>query len=107
MIPIRDTIPSKRYPVVNTTLIGINIIVFFIQMSSSHSQGVGLEQFMYTYGLVPARFSIPYISSHFTLSHQLFSLISFMFLHGGFMHLVGNIWTLYIFGDNVEDRLGS
>ncbi len=103
MIPIRDTIPSKNYPVVNTTLIGVNIVVFLIQMS----QGIGLERFIYTYGLVPARFSIPYISSHFTLTQQLFSLISFMFLHGGFMHILGNLWTLYIFGDNVEDRLGS
>ena len=103
MIPIRDTIPSKNYPIVNTALIGINIVVFFIQMS----QGIELERFIYTYGLVPARFSMPYISSHFTFTQQLFSLISFMFLHGGFMHLVGNLWTLYIFGDNVEDRLGS
>ena len=103
MIPIRDTIPSKNYPVVNSTLIGINIVVFLIQMS----QGTGLARFIYTYGLVPARFSVPYISSHFTFSQQLFSLISFMFLHGGFMHIVGNMWFLHIFGDNVEDRLGS
>jgi len=87
MIPIRDTIPSKNYPIVNTALIGINIAVFFIQMS----QGVGLERFIYTYGLVPARFSVPDISSYFTFTQQLFSLISFMFLHGGFMHLVGNL----------------
>nr|MDA3895309.1 rhomboid family intramembrane serine protease [Desulfobacteraceae bacterium] len=59
------------------------------------------------YGLVPARFSVPEISSYFTFTQQLISLLSFMFLHGGFMHLVGNMWTLYIFGDNVEDRLGS
>jgi len=103
MIPIRDTIPSKNYPVMNSTLIGINIVVFLIQMS----QGIGLERFIYTYGLVPARFSAPHISSHFTLDQQLFSLISYMFLHGGFMHILGNLWTLYIFGDNVEDRLGS
>ena len=103
MIPIRDTIPSKNYPIVNTALIGINIAVFLFQMS----QGVGLERFIYTYGLVPARFSVPDISSYFTFTQQLFSLISFMFLHGGFMHLVGNLWTLYIFGDNVEDHLGS
>lgn len=103
MIPIRDTIPSKNYPIVNTILIGINIAVFFIQMS----QGVGLGRFIYTYGLVPARFSIPDISSYFTFTQQLFSLISFMFLHGGVMHLMGNLWMLYIFGDNVEDHLGS
>lgn len=107
MIPIRDTIPSKNYPVVNSTLIGVNLVVFLIQVSSFQSHGIELERFIYTYGLVPARFSIPYISSHFTLTQQLFSLISFMFLHGGFMHILGNLWTLYIFGDNVEDRLGS
>lgn len=103
MFPIRDTIPTKNYPVVNYALIGINIVVFFIQMS----QGAGLERFVYTYGLVPARFSVPYIASHFTLFQQAFSLISFMFLHGGIMHIIGNMWMLYIFGDNIEDRLGS
>ena len=99
MIPIRDTVPSKNYPVVNTTLIMINVAVFFIQIS----QETGFEQFVYTYGLVPARYTAPDIFSPFTL----FSLISFMFLHGGFIHLIGNMWSLYIFGDNVEDRLGS
>jgi len=103
MIPIRDTIPSQKYPVVNLTLIGINIVVFLIQMS----QGTGIDRFTYTYGLVPARFSVPYISSHFTFTQQLFSLISYMFLHGGIMHILGNMWFLHIFGDNVEDRLGS
>ncbi len=107
MIPIRDTIPSKNYPVVNSTLIGVNLVVFLIQVSSFQSQSIELERFIYTYGLVPARFSVPYISSYFTSSQQLFSLISFMFLHGGVMHIVGNMWFLHIFGDNVEDRLGS
>lgn len=103
MIPIRDTVTSKNYPVVNTTLIAINVVVFFFQMS----MGAGLEKFVYTYGLVPARYSVPYIASHFTIAQQLFALISFMFIHGGFWHLLGNMWSLYIFGDNVEDRFGS
>lgn len=103
MIPIRDTVPSKNYPIVNLTLIGINILVYIIQMS----QGPNLEQFVYTYGLVPARYSNPYISSYFTLSQQIVALITFMFLHGGFWHILGNMWFLYIFGDNVEDCLGS
>lgn len=103
MIPLRDTVSSRHYPVVNLSLIGINVLVFLVQMS----QGPALEQFVYTYGLVPARFSVPAISSHFTFSQQVFSLISFMFLHGGMMHIIGNMWMLYIFGDNVEDRLGS
>ncbi|UCF71936.1 MAG: rhomboid family intramembrane serine protease [Deltaproteobacteria bacterium] len=103
MIPIRDTIRSKNYPVVNTVIIVLNVLVFFMQPSG----GEGLKSFIFTYGLVPARYTIPAISSYFTSSQQLFSFLSFMFLHGGFFHLLGNMWSLYIFGDNVEDRLGS
>ena len=102
MIPIRDTIPSKNYPVANNTIIGINVIIFLFEMS----QGANLDRFVYIYGLVPARYSMPQISSYFTTGQQLFSWLSFMFLHGGFWHLLGNMWFLYIFGDNVEDRLG-
>jgi len=103
MIPIRDTIRSKNYPVVNITIIVLNILLFIIELS----QGEGLNRFIYTYGLVPARYSITSISSYFTFGQQVFSFISFMFLHGGLFHLLGNMWSLYIFVDNVEDRLGS
>lgn len=102
MIPIRNTIPSKNYPVVNTCIIAANIGVYLLQLSL----GVDEDVFVYTYGLVPARYSNPHISGYFTITQQLFSFFSFMFLHGGFWHLLGNIWFLYIFGDNVEDRLG-
>ncbi len=102
MIPIRDTIASKNYPVVNNTIIGINVVLFLFELS----QGANLDRFVYIYGLVPARYSMPQISSYFTTGQQLLSLLSFMFLHGGFWHLLGNMWFLYIFGDNVEDRLG-
>lgn len=103
MIPLRDTIPSHTYPIVNYTLIGINIFAFIVQLS----KGPAMEAFIYTYGLVPARFTDADIRSYFTLTQQMASLVSFMFLHGGFWHILGNMWTLYIFGDNVEDRLGS
>jgi len=102
MIPIRDTIASKNYPVVNYTIIGINVVLFLFELS----QGANLDRFLYIYGLVPARYSMPQISSYFTTGQQLLSLLSFMFLHGGFWHLLGNMWFLYIFGDNIEDRLG-
>jgi membrane associated rhomboid family serine protease len=102
MIPIRDTIPSKNYPIVNNTIIGINVVVYLVQISLVPD----LNRFVYIYGLVPARYSIPQITSYFSMSQQIFSLISFMFLHGGFWHLLGNMWSLYIFGDNIEDRLG-
>ena len=102
MIPLRDAEPANNYPLVNNVLIGINAVVFLLQMS----QGGEANQFVYIYGLVPARYSIPQISAYFSIPHQIFSFISFMFLHGGFWHLLGNMWSLYIFGDNVEDRLG-
>ena len=102
MIPLRDTVPAKTYPVVNNVIIGINVAIFLYQLT----QGAGLDRFIYIYGLVPARYSVPQIGDYFTVPQQLFSFLSFMFLHGGFWHLLGNMWSLYIFGDNVEDRLG-
>jgi hypothetical protein len=103
MIPIRDTTPSTRVPVVNNTIIGINVVLFLVQLT----QGPAQDHFVYLYGLVPAKFTIPQVSAYFTFSHKILSLFTFMFLHGGFIHLIGNMWSLHIFGDNVEDRLGS
>jgi membrane associated rhomboid family serine protease len=103
MIPLRDTTPTRNYPVANTAIIGINVVVYCIQFL----QGAEINQFIYIYGLVPARYSLPQIAQYFTTGQQVFSLVSFMFLHGGFWHILGNMWSLYIFGDNVEDRLGS
>ena len=102
MFPIRDINPSKTVPWANYTIIGVNILVFMLQLS----KGPDLAKFVYYYGIVPARYSVPEISLYFTPGHQIFSFISFMFLHGGFLHIAGNMWMLYIFGDNVEDYLG-
>lgn len=99
MIPIRDTIRSKNFPVVNTCIIAINVLVFLIQLT----QG---REFDYIYGLMPARYTVPEIGRLFTFEQQVIALFSFMFLHGGFWHLLSNMWSLYIFGDNIEDRLG-
>jgi membrane associated rhomboid family serine protease len=102
MIPLRDTIRSRNYPVINWLIIATNVLVYLIELA----QGERLGSFIMTYGLVPARYSVPQLADHFSSSQQAFSLFSFMFLHGGFWHLLGNMWFLYIFGDNVEDRLG-
>lgn len=102
MIPIRDTIRAETYPIVNSLIITVNVLFFFVELS----QGEGLNRFIYIYGLVPARYAIPQISAYFTSGQQVMSFLTFMFLHGGFLHLIGNMWSLYIFGDNVEDRLG-
>jgi membrane associated rhomboid family serine protease len=69
-------------------------------------QGPAPDRFIYIYGLVPARYSVSQIASYFSAYQQVFSFLSFMFLHGGFWHLLSNMWSLYIFGDNVEDCLG-
>ena len=89
MIPLRDTIPSRTFPVVNFTIIAANVLVFFYELSL----GSRFEAFLYSYGLVPRDFVLA-------------SLVTSMFLHGGWLHLLGNMLYLYIFGDNVEDRLG-
>ena len=102
MLPIRDTVQSRNYPVVNTVIIAVNVLFYLIEMA----QGDRLEQFFIVYGLVPARYSVPEIAAYFSWGQQVFSFFSFMFVHGGFWHLLGNMWSLYIFGDNVEDRLG-
>lgn len=102
MIPIRDTIPSKRVAVVNNTIIGINVLLFLVELA----QGPAQDHFVYLYGLVPAKFTVPQVAAYFSLGQRVLSLFTFMFLHGGWLHLIGNMWSLFIFGDNVEDRLG-
>jgi membrane associated rhomboid family serine protease len=102
MIPLRDTVPARTRPLVTQGIIAVNALVFLVQMA----QGPHLERFIYYYGLVPARYFVPQVAEYFTAGEQIFALLSFMFLHGGFWHLLGNIWSLYIFGDNVEDHLG-
>jgi len=102
MIPIRDTIQSRSYPVVNTLIIGANVLVYLFQLTEVPN----LQRFFLTYGLVPVRYSVPQVSAYFSLGQQVLPFFSFMFIHGGFWHLLGNMWSLYIFGDNVEDRLG-
>ncbi len=103
MIPLRDTIQSKNYPIVNTGIIMLNVVIYLVELA----QGQGLDRFIFIYGLIPARYSVPEMGSQFSFGQQAFSFLSFMFIHGGFWHLLGNMWSLYIFGDNVEDRLGS
>lgn len=102
MIPIRDAIRSKTFPVVNVMIIGANILAFLWQLSL----GPNLRKALLIYGIVPLRYSDPSLSAEFTLFEQILPFFSSMFLHGGLMHILGNMWFLYIFGDNIEDRLG-
>jgi hypothetical protein len=102
MIPIRDAIRSKHFPAVNVLIIGLNIIVFLWELI----QGPHLEEALFLFGVVPIRYSDPALSTHFTTFQQFLPFLTSMFLHGGFLHILGNMWFLYIFGDNIEDRLG-
>jgi len=101
MIPLRDSIPSSRIPVVNYIIILINILVFFTEISL----GERLLPFIRAYGFVPAK--LHYAWADGNLAAGVLPMFSSMFLHGGWLHLIGNMWTLFIFGDNVEDTLGS
>jgi membrane associated rhomboid family serine protease len=90
MIPLKDVIPTRTWPGVTLGLIVLNVLVFIYQLTLSPQE---IEDFILVFGLVPADFSV---STMFTS----------MFVHGGFMHAAGNLLYLWIFGDNVEDRLG-
>ncbi|HEX9797247.1 MAG TPA: rhomboid family intramembrane serine protease [Anaerolineales bacterium] len=97
MLPIRDTIRARRFPYLNITLILVNVLLFLFEASLGQA---GLQSLLGRYGLVPARMSL-------TDPQSLTALFSSMFLHGSWFHLISNMWTLYIFGDNVEERMGS
>lgn len=97
MIPLRDNIPTRRFPIVNTALIGINVLVFLFESILGPER---LEQLIMTAGLAPIHFwQVGGLSGWFPL-------FTSMFLHGGWLHLISNMLALYIFGDNVEDRVG-
>src|SRR6266571_2942301 len=90
MIPLRDVIPSRTTPYITITIIVLNALAWLFEVSLPHDV---LNEFLTIYGVVPAYFSWP-------------TLITSMFLHGSWSHVIGNMWYLWIFGDNVEDRVG-
>ena len=101
MFPLRDSIPSSRRPVVNVTIIAACVAAFLFELSL----GPRLEGFIRAVGFVPARVFAAG-SDGIGVFAALRSLGSSMFLHGGWLHLIGNMWFLWVFGDNVEDALG-
>lgn len=103
MIPIRDTIPSRHVPIATWTLIVINLLCFFRQLSMPPAAA---REAMVLFGLVPARFTDPEWAAQVGFPHSYLPFLTTMFLHGGWLHVIGNLWTLWIFGDNVEDRMG-
>lgn len=104
MIPLRDTVRSRSFPILNLSIIALNTLVFLFEFSLSPR---ALERFIAVFGLVPARLHLanPWLLLDNPL--PLMTLFTHMFLHGGWLHLISNMWILYIFGDNIEDRMGS
>jgi len=97
MFPLRDTIRARDVPIVNWLIIAVNVVIFLFEASLGPHQ---LETFIQLFGAVPQRFA-----ANVGLD-QVATLFTSMFLHGGWAHLISNMWALYIFGDNVEDRMG-
>src|ERR1700694_4872252 len=104
MFPIKDSVPSRSVPVVTRALILINVLVFFFELMFPQQS---VEQIFYLFGIVPARFTHPdwAASVGFHIDNY-WPLLTHQFLHGGWFHVIANMWTLWIFGDNVEDRMG-
>jgi len=104
MVPLVDSIPSRRPPVAMWLLILLNGAVFAFELTLTPAQ---LERLFYLFGVVPARFMYPEWAAAVGLPiPTIWPLLTSMFLHGGWIHFIGNMWTLWIFGDNVEDRMG-
>lgn len=101
MLPLRDNIPSSRFPVITLGLIVANGLFFLWELSLGRRLGgVFIEL-----AIIPDRYAHASAGEFFSLP-AIVPFLSSMFLHGGWLHLIGNMWTLWIFGDNVEDRLG-
>jgi membrane associated rhomboid family serine protease len=104
MIPLMDDVPSRRPPVATVGLILANALVFALELSLPRDS---LEGFLELFGIVPARFTHPAWAEAVGFPiDSYWPFLSSMFLHGGWLHIVGNMWSLWLFGDNVEDRMG-
>ena len=104
MIPIKDTVQRRTFPFVTTAIIVVDTLVFFLELSLHESSR---ETFVYLFGLVPARYAQPaWALAQGFPPDSYGSFLTSLFLHGSWLHLAGNLWFLYIFGDNVEDRVG-
>ena len=102
MFPLRDKIPSKTFPFITVSLIVINLVVFFYELSL----GQQLNSFLNTFSIIPSQFNEAINQPSIQIFPIGFTLFSSVFLHGGWMHVIGNMWYLWIFGDNVEDSTG-
>ena len=105
MIPLRDTIRSRRFPWITVLLIALNVYVFYLEWTAGPTPEAGIARMAEAYGVIPA--SIPPLGLLPRVGPGPYlPLVTAMFLHGNLVHLLGNMLFLWVFGDNVEDRLG-
>jgi len=100
---LKDDIPSQRFPFVTYGLIAVNVVVFLFEATMSPQQ---LQAFVELVAVVPAEYTAFLRGELVPLLKLLLAPFASMFLHGGWMHLIGNMWFLHLFGDNVEDAMG-
>lgn len=103
MFPLRDNIPSRSWPLVTVLIIAANFYLFYQELLLGDT---ALTRFIHTWGLVPADFLARLAREPFQYTTYL-PLVTNLFLHGGWLHILGNMWYLWIFGDNIEDSLGK
>lgn len=103
MIPLRDTVKVHHTPWVTWSLILINVLVFLKGLQLDPDD---LRSFQYLHGLIPARYAFPDWAASAGFPSDYTPFLTSMFLHGGWLHLIFNVWLLWIFGDNIEDRMG-
>lgn len=105
-LPLKDETPTRSFPVINILLIVINVAVFFYQVSLQATLSPrAYEAFLMTNATVPSRFTA-LLAGHGTFLHAFEPLLTSMFLHGGLVHIAGNMLFLWVFGDNIEDYFG-
>src|SRR5258708_28036933 len=101
MFPLRDENPSATTPILTRSLIAINLVVFVYELGL----GPDLESFFASYALIPSHVMLA-VDGGMSWSAAALPLLTSIFLHGGWVHVIGNMWYLWIFGDNIEDRFG-
>jgi len=105
MFPIRDDQPSSSKPYVNYFIIALNVIVYLFLQPPARSQA--FQAMTQQFGLIPHDFTRAIAGvPQYPLAANAWTVLTSMFMHGGFLHILGNMWFLWIFGDNVEDRVG-
>jgi membrane associated rhomboid family serine protease len=103
LIPLRDVLRSRSKPYVVYAIISVNALIFLYELGL---QPLQLQRFFIDFGVVPWKLTTAEIWGVLNPVEQLLPLLTSMFLHGGWLHIIGNLWIFYVFGDNVEDRMG-